>query len=368
MAMTKRIDSIDLARGIVMVLMAIDHVRCYAGLPSGGPTAGIFFTRWVTHFCAPAFVFLAGTSAFLYGHRSQDPAKLAKYLVTSGLLLVLLEPTLIRFFWTFNVNYGQFVLAGVIWMLGWSMVLLAALVWMRPRTVGIIGLAIVLLQQLFHFLKIGWVMEFVYPVGFDTPPNINVLYTIVPWIGVMAAGYGFGAVVVREPAPRHRFYLRAGLSATAVFLVAAGLITAISPAEGEGPWLFRMLSPPKYPASQPFLLMTLGPTIAMLPLFERGRGWLAGVFTTFGRVPMFYYLLHIPTIHIAAIITTLVRGEGVHPEWYATAPYTSVPDANQWSLGELYLVFFIVVTVLYFPCRWYARVKVTRPRWWMRYL
>src|SRR5262245_15035357 len=111
--MRSRINSIDLARGIVMVVMAIDHVRCYSGLPAGGPTAGIFFTRWITHFCAPAFAFLAGTGAFLYGRRVGDPAKLARYLLTRGLLLVLLEPTLIRFLWTFNVNYGEFVLAGV---------------------------------------------------------------------------------------------------------------------------------------------------------------------------------------------------------------------------------------------------------------
>jgi uncharacterized membrane protein len=364
----RRIESIDLARGVVMVLMAIDHVRCYAGVPAGGPTPGLFFTRWVTHFCAPAFVFLAGTGAFLYGQRIQDPAKLARYLVTRGLLLVLLEPTLIRFMWTFNVNYGRFVLAGVIWMLGWSMVALAAFVWLRPKIVGGIGLGIIVLQPLFGFLKFGWPMEFVYPVGFDTPPNINVLYTLVPWIGVMAIGYAFGAVVVRAPVDRDRVYRRVGYAATALFLVAAGLLATFASGDDERPWLFRVLGQQKYPASPPFLLMTLGPTIAVLPLFARARGWLAGVVTTFGRVPFFYYLLHIPLIHLAAIVVTLERGEGVHPEWYATAPYAQVPEANQWSLGLLYLVFFVVVTLLYLPCRWYANVKATRPRPWMKYV
>src|SRR6185436_11129009 len=221
----------------------------------------------------------------------------------------------------------------VIWMLGWSMVLLAALVGLRPRTVGLLGLAIILFQQLFHFLKFGWLMEFLYPTGFATPQNINVLYTIVPWIGVMAAGYGFGAVVIREAPARHRFYRRVGFAATALFLVGAGTIAALSGGDGDGPWLFRLLGQQKYPASQPFLLMTLGPTIAVLPLLERTRGWLAGVLKTFGRVPFFYYLLHIPAIHLAAFVTTTFLGEGVHPEWYATAPYTSVPPDHHWSLG-----------------------------------
>src|SRR5258705_8325286 len=124
-ASTSRVASIDLIRGAVMVLMAIDHVRVYPGLPAGGPTPGIFFTRWVTHFCAPAFVFLAGTGAFLHGRKLGDKRALARYLVTRGLILVFLELTVIRFAWTFNLDYSHFVLAGVIWMLGWCMVLLA---------------------------------------------------------------------------------------------------------------------------------------------------------------------------------------------------------------------------------------------------
>src|SRR3981081_4067292 len=137
-ASTSRVASIDLVRGIVMVLMAIDHVRVYSGLPAGGPTPAIFFTRWVTHFCAPAFVFLAGTGAFLHGRKIGDPRALARYLSTRGLLLGALELTVIRFAWTFNVGYSNFVLAGVIWMLGWCMVLLAGLIllWSSPRTIG----------------------------------------------------------------------------------------------------------------------------------------------------------------------------------------------------------------------------------------
>jgi uncharacterized membrane protein len=364
-----RINSVDLVRGVVMVLMAIDHVRVYSGLPAGGPTAGIFFTRWVTHFCAPAFAFFAGTGAFLYGQRIADRGRLARYLFTRGLLLVVLEPTLIRFTWTFNLHYGQFVLAGVIWMLGWSLIVLAACVRLPTLAIGIAGLAIMFLQQVFRFMPhVGWLYEFVYPTGVETPQNIAVLYTLVPWVGVMMAGYAFGAILLREPAARRRACLGIGLIATVLFIVGSAIVTARRPADNRLPSLFYFLNPPKYPAAPLFLLMTLGPTIALLPLAERARGWIANVFTTFGRVPFFYYLLHIPAIHIAALVVSLVREGRVHPEWYVTAPYTSVPPGSRWSLGLLYLVFAIVVALLYIPCRWYARAKARNPQPWMRYI
>src|SRR2546426_3396141 len=140
-----RVASIDLIRGAVMILMAIDHVRVYSGLPAGGPTAGIFFTRWVTHFVAPAFIFLAGTSAFFYGRKHND---LSRFLFVRGVWLVLLELTVIRVCWTFNFDFGNYLLAGVIWVIGWCMILMAALVRLRPRTVGIIGVAIIALHNL----------------------------------------------------------------------------------------------------------------------------------------------------------------------------------------------------------------------------
>jgi uncharacterized membrane protein len=362
-----------------MVLMAIDHVRVYSGLPAGGPTAGIFFTRWVTHFCAPAFAFLAGTGAFLYGRKLADPRALARYLVTRGLLLVLLELTVIRLAWTFNFDYRHFVLAGVIWMLGWCLVLLAGLVRLSARAIGIIGLAIIFFQQVFRFpphilpqqmrSSVGALWEFVYPAGMENRSGISILYVLVPWIGVMAAGYAFGAILIREPGQRRRLCLRIGLSATAFFLVCGGLIVLLTPAPANAPpALFRLLNQQKYPASPLFLLMTLGPTIALLPLAERARGWFAGVLATFGRVPMFYYLLHIPAIHIAALLVTLQREGRIHPEWYATAPFTFLPPEHRWGLPLLYLVWLIVVAILYFPCRWFAGVKAHSRAGWLRYI
>jgi uncharacterized membrane protein len=392
----QRLASIDIVRGAVMVLMAIDHVRVYSGLPAGGPTAGIFFTRWVTHFCAPAFVFLAGTSAFLYGRTLAGASSgrgpgtsgavphggwaLSRYLVTRGLLLVVLELTIIRASWTFGADYSQFLLAGVIWMLGWCMVLLAGLVFFPTWLIGTVGLAIIIFQGVLEPLgralpsSLHQLWEFIYPIGAEVTigqggPSVAVLYTLVPWVGVMASGYAFGAIMVREPAERRRLCLRIGLGATALFVVAAGLGVLLSPAPADAPpALFRFLNQQKYPASPLFLLMTLGPTIALLPAAERMRGWFARMLETFGRVPMFYYLLHIPLIHATALLVWFARDGRADDSRFATAPYVSIPPGERWGLPLLYLVFVIVVAVLYVACRWFAGVKARRQDRWLRYV
>jgi uncharacterized membrane protein len=375
-----RVAALDILRGAVMVLMAIDHVRVYAGVPAGGPTPGIFFTRWVTHFCAPAFAFLAGTSAFLHGLKLGDRVALARYLAMRGLLLVLLELTIIRAAWTFNVDYSQFILAGVIWMLGWCMVSLAALIWLPTWAIATIGLALIVGQELFatlgHALPASWqpLWELIYPIDAELKlgangPVVVVLYCLVPWIGVMAAGYAFGAIVIRDPAERRRLCLAIGLTTTALFVVFAGIQVFMQPARPDAPPAFvRFLNQRKYPASPLFLAMTLGPMIALLPIVDRARGWLADAIATFGRVPMFYYLLHIPTIHAIALFVWFLRDGSIHPEWFARAPYAMVPPDHRWGLPLLYLVFAIVIAVLYVPCRWFTRVKARGTSGWLRYL
>jgi uncharacterized membrane protein len=375
-----RISSLDIVRGAVMVLMAIDHVRVYSGVLAGGPTFGVFFTRWVTHFCAPAFVFLAGTAAFLAGQKLQDAGRLSKYLVTRGMLLVVLELTIIRASWTFNVDYSQFILAGVIWMLGWCMILLAALVRLPTVAIAAFGLLVIVFQNVFTPLGRAlpaWMhplWEFIYPVGAEvrlgqSGPGVTVLYTLVPWIGVIAAGYAFGAIMTREPAERRRLCLWIGMSATALFLVLAGLGLVLRPvAAGAPPAIIRLLNQTKYPASPLFLLMTLGPAIALVGVAEHARGWIAGVLTTFGRVPMFYYLLHIPLIHATALLVWVIRDGSAGAGRFATAPYVSIPPEDRWSLALLYLVFAVVVAALYPLCRWYAQVKSTSHAAWLKYI
>jgi uncharacterized membrane protein len=367
-----RIDSIDVVRGLVMVLMAIDHVRVYSGVPAGGPTAGIFFTRWVTHFCAPAFAFFAGTSAFLYGRKLGDASALARHLVQRGLILVALELTYLHVAWTFGADYSN-VLAGVIWMLGWCMVILAACVRMRASTVGWLGIGIMAFQTVMRpisaalpSLHVLW--QFLYLGGqANVGIDVIVLYNIIPWIGVMMAGYGFGAIMVREPAERDRLCLRIGLAAMAVFVVVAGALAATKTGDNR-PFLFRLLDQNKYRDSQLFLLMTLGPAVAVLPYAGRARGWMSGALAAFGRVPMFYYLLHIPLIHALSLIAWKLRDGTAHSEWFASAPYVEVPPNQRWSLVLLYLVFAIAIVLLYPVCRWYAGVKARHRESILRFL
>ncbi|HTH58063.1 MAG TPA: heparan-alpha-glucosaminide N-acetyltransferase domain-containing protein [Cyclobacteriaceae bacterium] len=372
-----RIQSIDFVRGLVMVLMAIDHVRVYSGLPAGGPEPGIFFTRWVTHFCAPAFVFLSGASAYLYGLKL-SPKELTKYLVTRGFLLIVLELTVIRFFWTFNLDYAKFTLAGVIWMLGWCMILLGLVVRFNAKTVGIVGLVIVFFQNVFALVpkllpesarpSFGRFWEFIYSSGLEGPSWINILYVIVPWIGVMAAGYGFG-MILQLKEDRTKILLRIGLAATICFIVfGTAQIFAASSTDGP-PFIFKLLSQRKYPASPLFLLMTLGPTILLMPFVEKSHNFIARALKMVGRVPFFYYLLHILLIHISALVVVAVREGSLITEWYGTAPYAWVPEEHRWSLGLLYLVFIIDVIVLYFSCRWYEGYKFThRENKWLKFI
>lgn len=374
-----RIKSLDILRGSIMVLMAIDHVRVYAGVPAGGSTAALFFTRWVTHFCAPGFALLAGTAIFFYAKKINDLNKLSTFLLIRGLLLIILEITILRFFWAFKIDYNQFFLAGVIWMLGWCMVIMAMLVQLKSKTVGIIGLIIILSQQAFHYLPqifpqpfqmtFGKFWNFIYPTGIEMPENIAILYVIVPWIGVMAAGYGFGLIMQLDEKKRDRICRTLGLGFIAVFIVIGTIfILQKNDPENTEPFLFKLLNQNKYPASQLFLLMTLGPLIALIPWVEKAKGMFVNILSTFGRVPMAYYLMHIPLIHLSALAVNLFRSGRAHQDWYGMAPYfTTQPEGVRWSLPLLYTVFVLDVVILYFACNWYSKFKLNNPgKSWLR--
>jgi uncharacterized membrane protein len=434
-----RIPSIDIVRGIVMVLMAVDHVRVYSAVPAGGPTPGVFFTRWITNFCAPIFFFLAGTGAYLYASKIRDTRAVARWLAVRGVWLVLLELTFLRFAWTFNFDYSHYMLAGVIWSLGICMILMAGLVFLPVRAIGAIGVAIIVLHNavfpaLLHatpdLLTGGgaWLWKIIYFGGAIQPRGEDgltfiVLYSIIPWIGVMAAGYTFGAIMRLAPGERRRICLTLGSVCVSAFLILRGLdlygdprpwnaprpaatssnattaqqtatpngnISQPNPSAAQGqtstassgtptgqvaarpraPAVLRFLNTSKYPASLLFLLMTLGPMFLLLPLLENARGRFAEVLSVFGRVPLFYYLLHIPVIHATALLVALLRGGngagwlfGNHPVMIGEAP-----DGYMWSLALLYLVTAIVVALLYLPCRWFARQRAARPGSWLRYL
>jgi uncharacterized membrane protein len=387
---SRRIHSIDVARGVAMVLMAIDHVRVYSGVPAGGPNPGVFFTRWITNFVAPAFAFLSGTSAYLLGQRLGNRTELSRYLATRGLVLVLLELTVIRFAWTFNIDFGEYLLAGVIWMLGWCMILLAGLIWLPTVAIAVFGVGVILLHNFMDFLtpaigeqlgagSLAWLWQILYfggPIQLgENGPTLMVLYSIVPWIGVMAAGYAFGAVMTFEPRRRDRICIAIGASAIVLFLLLRYADVYGDPRHWRSgppqvPVAFRFIATTKYPASLDFLLMTLGPTILLLPVAERARRKIGEILATFGRVPMFYYLIHIPTIHVAAIIVSWLREGGFSTWLLANHPAMSPPppEGYMWPLWLLYAVFILVVALLYPACKWYWQRKTMNPAPWMKYI
>jgi uncharacterized membrane protein len=407
-----------------MVLMAIDHVRVYAGVPAGGPWPGVFFTRWVTNFCAPAFLFLAGTAAFLHGEKIRDRGALARFLVTRGAWLVLLELTVLRFAWTFNFDYAHYTLAGVIWVIGWCMMLMAGLVYLPIVAIGTIGVAIIALHNLTDAYaaqldqslggsSFGWLYQLLYRAGSislgggNDGAQLAVLYSIIPWIGVMAAGYAFGPVMRLDAARRRRVCLALGGGAIAAFLILRGFNiygdprpwgqssavgqprtaspNAVTPSPATGgappagasrralprmPAALQFLNTAKYPASLLFLLMTLGPTVLLIPLLERAHGPVARVLTVFGRVPLFYYMLHIPLIHLIFVGLSILRYGSVIPWMTANHPMfiPPAPPGYMYSLSALYAITALTVVILYFPCRWFAALRSRRKDPWLSYL
>ena len=372
-----------------MLVMAIDHVRDYFSPYPYSPTdltraaPALFLTRWITHFCAPTFVFLAGTSAFLYARNNPAGRGGAqRFLLTRGLWLVLLELTVINWSWRFNL---QGLVLQVMWALGWSMVTLSALLYLPMRVIGALGLLIVFGHDLLdglhfdavasHGMAMAWLWAVLHEVHSSAGDfRFVVLYPVLPWIGVLLLGYCFGEVLLFPEAPRRRCMLAIGLSAMALFL-----LLRLGNIYGEpNPWtdnprgpLFTALglfNVSKYPPSLLYLLMTLGPVIALLPALERWGDGLARRITVFGRVPLFFYLIHIPLIHGAVLVAALILF-GRIPETNGPISPAALPPGYEPSLLRVYAVWAVLVVALYPACRWYAGYKArNRALWWLSYL
>lgn len=373
-------------RGLVIVLMAIDHVRWFLSEARFDPTdptrttAALFFTRWVTHFCAPAFMLLAGVGAWLALGRGRSRADLSWYLATRGLWLILLEFTVARLGWQFNLDYG-YSAALVFWALGWSMVALAALVRLPLPAIGAFGIAMIALHNLADAIEpaswgsLSWLWTILHAPG-DLEPlpavHLFVLYPLVPWIGVMAVGYAFGPVMALPAERRNRLCLSLGVALTVGFVLLRALNRYGDPSPWSGqdaPWrtVLSFLNTTKYPASLLFLLMTLGPAIAVLPWLDRAGGRVADGLLVLGRVPLFFWLLHVPLIHLIALGFSLARYGTVIP-WLSENPPTPLPDGYGYGLPVVYAVTLAVVLVLYPVCRWFAGVKRRRRDAWLGYL
>jgi uncharacterized membrane protein len=379
-----RIESVDLLRGIVMILMAIDHSRDFFGNLGVNPTdpatttVALFFTRWITHFCAPTFFFLAGTGAFLASRR-KSRGELSQFLFTRGLWLIFLELVVCRSLgWQFNFNY-HLVLLIVLWALGWSMITLSALVYLPAWVVTTFGVVLIVGHNLFDSVQsTSWWWSILHvPNVLVRKPGFTLfeLYPLIPWVGVTAAGYGFGQIYNWSPERRRTFLLRLGLVLIAAFFV----IRMVNRYGDPAPWetqrspvftALSFLNTTKYPPSLLYLLMTLGPGMIFLWAVDGGTPRWMRPALIFGKVPMFYYLLHIPLIHLIALAVCYARYGQVH--WMFESPdlrsfpFTPPPGWG-YSLPVVYLVWFIVVLTLYPLCRWFAGVRQRRSDAWLSY-
>ncbi|MBC7931229.1 MAG: DUF1624 domain-containing protein [Rubrivivax sp.] len=391
-----RLHSVDLVRGLVMVIMALDHMRDFFHVSKSlDPTdpattnTALFFTRWITHYCAPTFVFLAGTGALLSTARGKTKPELARFLVTRGLWLIILELTLVRFGWFFNFDY-HLMFMQVIWAIGWSMIVLGGLVFLPVRIIAAIGLLMIFAHNAFDgrqaqsFDQLRWLWVILHEQNVISPaPGVFafIAYPLIPWIGVMAAGYAFGEVLRLERERRRKILFRLGASCVVLFVALRALSLYGDPnpwaAQDRGAWFtfLSFLNTSKYPPSLLFLLMTLGPSIIALALFDREPvrppGLLARPFIVFGRVPMFYYLLHVPLIHIVAVVFAYVkhgRAEWLFLNWPPPGAPQIEPPGYGYSLWVVYAVWIGVVALLYPLCRWFAGVKARRRDAWLSYL
>jgi len=413
-----RLDSIDLLRGIVMVIMVLDHTRDFVHGPAfrydptdlASTSFAIFMTRWVTHFCAPVFVFLAGVSAYLLKMRGRTASELSFFLLTRGIWLIAVEVFVLHLLIWFSVDFRFVGLMQVIWAIGWSMIVLAALVHLPLRAVAAFGVGTIALHNLFDGVRVMpwnfagpapsapaklWMV--LHQPGFtpvlgEGSPIVWLQYPLIPWIGVMAAGFAFGAVYEMAPERRIRLIRRLGLALIALFVVIRGINVYGDPSRWsvQPTALFTALSfinTTKYPPSLLYLLMTLGPALVALAWFEsrerrageaRGSGSAAGragpfgparaALVTIGRVPLFFYLWQWVLAHTAAITTSLIAGKSIG---YLFTPPPAIFNAL-WGVGfhlwTVYLCWACIIAIEYPLCRWFAGVKQRRRDWWLSYL
>ncbi|HUS08706.1 MAG TPA: heparan-alpha-glucosaminide N-acetyltransferase domain-containing protein [Bryobacteraceae bacterium] len=388
-----RLESVDTLRGFVMVLMALDHIRDfvtnikYAPLDLAQTFPALVATRLITHFCAPVFVFLAGSGAFLMKARGKSARDTAMFLITRGLWLFFLEIVVVRFGWFYNWDFSL-TLGAVIWAIGCSMVVLAPLSFLPSRAVGVVGVCIVCLHNLLDGIQpealgsLAWAWKILHqpsPIHMGSGYDFFVGYPLLPWIGIMATGYGAGEVFLLEASRRRRLLRVIGIA-----MIAAFICLRWTNLYGDAaPWstqknglftLFSFLNTTKYPPSLLYALMTLGPALIFLSFLTDSAGKLAKPFVVFGRVPLFYYVLHLILYHGMAVVLALVKYG--RADWlfrspgmlFPNAPGNTIPPDYGYGLPAVYLCWIIGILLLYPVCKWFSEVKRRRNDVWLSYL
>ncbi|MGC4037279.1 MAG: heparan-alpha-glucosaminide N-acetyltransferase domain-containing protein [Chitinophagaceae bacterium] len=375
-----RLQSIDLLRGFVMIIMALDHVREYFSYTPYRPTdvtkasVLLFFTRWITHLCAPTFVFLSGIGIFLYCRKTGSLKKTSVFLLTRGLWLIVAEIFIISFILTQGY---QLTLLEVIWAIGCSMILLAGLVWL-PRWLQLtLALAMIFghdaLPMFSTVTKANMLFAFLHNSPFFIPnPPVLVAYTIVPWVGVMLLGYIIGTWFTYEQSRRNLLLISTGVSVLVFFIILRALniygdMFPWNTEERGGIYTFlSFLNVSKSPPSLLFLSVTLGISCLLLVLVDKFSAGIKKVLLTYGRVAFFFFILHLAIISLASYIWTYMTfGKPINLSFMSIKDW---PAGYQPSLLRTYIIWIIVLIILYFPCKWYGNYKAKNKSWWLSYL
>lgn len=383
-----RISSIDILRGLVMIIMALDHVRDFFHISAmvedptnlNTTTPALFFTRWITHYCAPVFVFLSGTSAFLSGQK-KTKKELSSFLLKRGLFLMVLEIVVINFLVVFDPLY-RFIGLQVIWVIGLSMVILSFLLYLPLRVLFIIGIVMVAGHNMLDGFNYNNMNEIPFWHAFFHQQMFTsyaegrffaVLYPLIPWPGVMLLGYCMGAWYVKEfdAAKRKRLLLGWGLTTIAAFFILRwvnvyGDLVPWSTQKNNTMTIISFFNVTKYPPSLLYLCMTLGPALLLLIWLEKVKAGWTNVVSVYGRVPMFYYLLHFFTIHVLCIVAFFAVGRPLSD--MAAGNFAFRPNDFGFSLPIVYLIWIAVVAGLYPLCKRYDTFKMHNKRWWTGYL
>jgi uncharacterized membrane protein len=377
-----RLDGIDFLRGLVMAIMVLDHARDFFGGSSMNPRdvhdAGLFVTRWVTHFCAPIFVLLAGVSAFLYGNRGRTKSEVARFLVTRGMWLMIIEITVVRLAWTFNLSY-DFVFMQVIWAIGCAMVALAALIYLPRWAIATFALTMILGHNLLDGVEPDgswrwlWVMAHA-PGSLRPTPGIEIMavYPLIPWVAVMAAGYALAPVFLQPEEQRRSTLLKIGFAVTIGFVVLRATNLYGDPApwsvqDGFVPTLLSFINCEKYPPSLLYLAMTIGPGLILLGLFQNASSGLARVVVAIGRVPFLFYVAHIVLLHAMAVAVAHVTVGDIG--WlFRHMPAFNKPEDYGLTLPGVYALWIVALALLFPLCRWFGALKQRRKDWWLSYL
>ena len=391
----KRIESIDILRGIIMVIMALDHVRDFFHIHANTDdplnlvttTPLLFFTRWITHFCAPVFVFLSGTSIYLQSLR-KTKKELSTFLVKRGLWLIFAEVAIISLGITFNPFYN-FILLQVIWAIGISMVILGGLIHFPFKLILTLGLVIVLghnsldIPESAPGFKAGFWWDLlhhgffaVYPFA----PNhvVAIMYPFVPWLGLMLLGYCTGTLFTPSySSQQHRKILaKIGMGVIVIFIAVRFINIYGDPfawsVQRNGLYTFlSFIKVHKYPPSLMYMCMTVGPALLFLAVIEKVKNSVTDVFRTYGRTAFFYYILHFYLAHLLCAISFFIRGHSLQDAVNSmqNLPFLFIIPGEGYSLGIVYLVWAFVVIFLYPLCKWYDKYKTShKEKWWLSYL